>query len=141
MPSLLKHRRFCFESNVSCCNYLWICCLSNHHIHCHLILIYHNYCHHSSYLKQILYHRTQWNQTFYTYICDYTLDPIWLEQRFVYDVPELAINEPRRFNVRVIVKARSLVGIDPVLGKTFFCRFTVFFILECICILENRHTC
>jgi hypothetical protein len=86
------------------------------------ILIYHhNYFHYSSYLYlylKFLYHRTQWNQTFYTYICDYTLDPIWLEQRFVYDVPELAINEPRRFNVRVIIKARSLVGIDPILGKT-----------------------
>lgn len=87
--------------------------------------------------------RTQWNQTFYTYICDYTLDPIWLEQRFVYDVPELAINEPRRFNVRVIIKARSLVGVDPILGKTrsiilYYCivviliSFFVIFILEYI---------
>jgi len=51
-------------------------------------------------------------------VCDYTLDPIWLEQRFICDVPELAVIEPRRFNLRVVVKAKSLVGIDTILGKT-----------------------
>jgi len=33
-------------------------------------------------------------------------------------VPELAVIEPRRFNLRVVVKAKSLVGIDTILGKT-----------------------
>lgn len=36
----------------------------------------------------------------------------------MFDVPEKAVSEQRKYNVRVIVKSRSLVGLDTVLGQT-----------------------
>lgn len=36
----------------------------------------------------------------------------------MFDVPEKAAAEHRKYNVRVLVKARSLIGIDTVLGQT-----------------------
>lgn len=51
-------------------------------------------------------------------MCDSTLDPNWLEQRFVFDVPEKAVLEQRKYNVKVLVKARSIVGLDTTLGQT-----------------------
>ena len=53
----------------------------------------------------------------YTYICESTLDPIWQDQRFVFNVPEKAAVEQRKYNIRVMVQARSLVGLDSVLGQ------------------------
>jgi hypothetical protein len=62
--------------------------------------------------------RRRYNKAFCTYICDSTLDPTWLEQRFVFDIPDKAAAEHRKYNVRVMVKARSIVGLDTTLGQT-----------------------
>jgi hypothetical protein len=66
----------------------------------------------------VVFLRSKYNKAFCTYVCDSTLDPTWQEQRFVFDVPEKAAGEQRKYNVRVLVKARSLVGLDTVLGQT-----------------------
>jgi hypothetical protein len=50
-------------------------------------------------------------------VCDQTLEPSWLKQRFVFDVPSDAAEEYRGYNLRVLVKAKSLIGMDPVLAK------------------------
>ena len=62
-------------------------------------------------------HRSRYNRAYCTYACDSTLDPTWLEQRFIFNVPEKAALEHRKYNLRVTVKARSLVGLDSVLGQ------------------------
>lgn len=47
------------------------------------------------------------------------MDPAWLDQKFVFDVPgEAAGEEHRKYRIKVVVKAKSLVGPDTVLGKT-----------------------
>lgn len=56
-------------------------------------------------------------QKYYTYVSDQTLDPAWQDQKFVFNVPEKAAQDPRRFYLRIVVKARSMVGIDSTLGK------------------------
>jgi hypothetical protein len=53
----------------------------------------------------------------YTYVFDQSVNPTWVKQRFVFDVPHSASEEYRSFNVRVLVKAKSLVGMDSVLAK------------------------
>jgi hypothetical protein len=56
-------------------------------------------------------------QSFYTYVCDETLEPQWLHQKFVFDVKGDAEGSYRNYNLRVLVKAKSVTGIDSVLAK------------------------
>ncbi len=57
------------------------------------------------------------SQAYYTYVCDQTLQPSWLKQRFVFNVPADAAEEYRGYNLRILVKAKSLIGMDPTLAK------------------------
>jgi hypothetical protein len=43
---------------------------------------------------------------------------VWFEQRFVFEIPEKAVLEQRKYNLRVIVKAKSVIALDSVLGQT-----------------------
>ncbi|RYH23331.1 hypothetical protein EON65_18015, partial [archaeon] len=52
----------------------------------------------------------------YTYVCDQTLEPQWLQQRFAFDVPQAAQSEYRHYSLRILVKAKSLTGVDNVLS-------------------------
>ena len=55
-----------------------------------------------------------------TYICAKNMNPSWIGQRFVFDVPEAAVEEKREYKVRVTVRADSSTNIvqpfDRILG-------------------------
>lgn len=55
--------------------------------------------------------------TYYTYVCDQSLDPKWTNQKFVFDIDPRAATQYRSYNLRLLVKAKSVVGIDNVLAK------------------------
>lgn len=57
-------------------------------------------------------------QTSYTYICEQSLNPIWVDQRFIFEIPPRVANEARGFTLRVVVKSRSITGFDQFLGRT-----------------------
>ncbi len=45
------------------------------------------------------------------------MDPTWIGQRFVLNVPQKAAAESRGFSLRVIVKCKSSIALDASLGK------------------------
>lgn len=53
----------------------------------------------------------------YTFVCDQTLDPKWLQQKFVFDVDPSSETDYRNFNLRILVKAKSVTGIDNVIAR------------------------
>lgn len=53
----------------------------------------------------------------YTYVCDQTFEPKWLHQRFVFDIERNAIEDVRNYSIRILVKAKSLAGVDSILSK------------------------
>lgn len=64
-----------------------------------------------------LCHSYRYRQVFYTYVCDQTMDPAWIDQRFVLNVPEKAAVETRGSTLRVVIKSSSIVGLDSALGQ------------------------
>ncbi len=56
-------------------------------------------------------------QSFATYVCEQSFEPSWLQQRFVFDIPSEAVKDHRGLNLRIQVKAKSMVGLDAVLAK------------------------
>eukprot|EP00981_Chlorochromonas_danica_P005996 scaffold1244_cov162-Ochromonas_danica.AAC.32 len=56
-------------------------------------------------------------QSFVTYVCDQTTDPEWLHQKFVFTVDPESESRYRRYNLRILVKAKSVAGVDNVLAK------------------------
>lgn len=62
-------------------------------------------------------HSHRYRQAFVTYVCDQTMDPSWIDQRFVLNVPEKAAVESRGYSLRVLVKSSSVVGLDSALGQ------------------------
>lgn len=63
------------------------------------------------------FHSRKYRQACSTYVCEQTLDPVWIAQRFLLDVPERAASESRGFSLSVVVKSRSVIGIDASMGK------------------------
>lgn len=61
----------------------------------------------------ILFFRTK----HHTYTCNETLDPEWLDQIFLFDVPVLHTASLRGHYLRVRVKSQSLIGGDSFLGQ------------------------
>lgn len=51
-------------------------------------------------------------------MCEETLEPRWLDQRFVLNVPPHVVKDTRGVSVRVTVATKSVVHIPKVLGKT-----------------------
>lgn len=45
------------------------------------------------------------------------MNPSWVKQKFIFDVPLDAADNYRGYNVRILVKAKSLIGMDSVLAK------------------------
>lgn len=66
-------------------------------------------------LVTLLYRKAR-KMACYTYVCDQTLEPQWLQQRFAFDVPPAAQSEYRHYSLRILVKAKSLTGVDNVLS-------------------------
>lgn len=62
-------------------------------------------------------HRKAKSLAYYTYVCDQTLNPKWLKQRFVFDIDPKAEAEYRNYSLRVLVKAKSVTGVDNILAK------------------------
>lgn len=58
----------------------------------------------------------QESQTQYTYVCDETLDPIFLGQKFLFSVNEKAAIEPRHYRIRVVVKTKENLRVNRFLG-------------------------
>jgi hypothetical protein len=46
----------------------------------------------------------------YTYVCENTLEPKWIDQVFLLEVPSRAVDDSRDLMVRVSVKAQTLTG-------------------------------
>ena len=55
-------------------------------------------------------------QTQYTYVCDETLDPTFLGQKFLFSVNEKAALEPRQYRIRVVVKTKENLRVSRFLG-------------------------
>jgi C2 domain len=55
-------------------------------------------------------------QTQYTYVCDETLDPTFLGQKFLFSVNEKASLEPRQYRIRVVVKTKENLRVSRFLG-------------------------
>ena len=53
-----------------------------------------------------------------TYICKETLEPAWVGQRFLFEVPEKASEDTRNVAIRVSVSTKSIVQLPKTLGKT-----------------------
>jgi hypothetical protein len=52
-----------------------------------------------------------------TYFCEKSLNPRWTEQKYVFDVPEEAINFARGYAVVVKLRSCELLKKDPLLGR------------------------
>lgn len=57
------------------------------------------------------------NKHYSTYVCEKTLNPQWINQRFIFDLPEIATTETREFVLRVVVIAHDLIRRHRVIGK------------------------
>eukprot|EP01035_Chromulina_nebulosa_P017521 gene17521-23082_t len=57
-------------------------------------------------------------QSRYTYVCYQTLDPLWLGQRFIFDIPKIASEEARGFSLRVVIKSKTVIQLNRFLGQT-----------------------
>jgi C2 domain len=55
-------------------------------------------------------------QTQHTYVCDDTLDPSFLGQKFVFKINEEAATEPRQYRIRIVVKTRENLRVNRFLG-------------------------
>ena len=53
----------------------------------------------------------------FTYVCDQTLDPKWLNQKFLFDINPRAHEDIRKYSVKILVKSKSLAGVDQILAK------------------------
>ena len=62
------------------------------------------------------YRDNQEAQTQFTYVCDDTLDPTFLGQKFLFSVNERAANEPRQYRIRVVVKTKENLRVNRFLG-------------------------
>ena len=62
------------------------------------------------------YRENQEAQTQFTYVCDDTLDPTFLGQKFLFSVNERAANEPRQYRIRVVVKTKENLRVNRFLG-------------------------
>jgi hypothetical protein len=56
-------------------------------------------------------------KTFGTNICEKTLNPVWENECFVFDIPQDALKNPRDYLVRVVVKSRTPFGVSNDLGQ------------------------
>lgn len=56
-------------------------------------------------------------QKYYTYICDATSEPVWLQQKFLLDTPPEAVESTRGVSLRVTVLARSVLQVSKAMGK------------------------
>ena len=57
------------------------------------------------------------NQRFRTNVCRETLDPNWEDQRFIFNLPTEAINQPKKYFIRILLKAVNSIGMDYALGQ------------------------
>ena len=68
-------------------------------------------------LTKLTFFRFPYFQRRSTYICDQGNNPEWFEQRFIFDVPEEAVESMRKYKLRVHVMSKSTVGIGMSVGK------------------------
>ena len=61
---------------------------------------------------------SQYTKKWHTYMCEETLEPAWVGQRFLIDVPPRAAEDTRGIAVRVTVATKSVVNISKTFGKT-----------------------
>ncbi len=53
----------------------------------------------------------------FTYMCEQTLEPAWVGQRFLLELPSRAAQDTRGVTLRVSVATRSVVKMSKLLGK------------------------
>eukprot|EP01038_Epipyxis_sp_PR26KG_P006870 gene6870-9407_t len=58
-----------------------------------------------------------YRQSQFTYICEDTLDPIWIDQHFLFLTPDFGNEILRHLKLKVVVMANSMFGFDQFLGE------------------------
>ena len=72
----------------------------------------------------VIYHRR--GKPYFTSVCENTLDPKWIDQKFIFTIPSKALENNQRFySIRIVVKSKAFLGLDNSLGQadiSFTCK-------------------
>jgi hypothetical protein len=64
------------------------------------------------------FQRRKYYQPKFTYVVDQTLDPTWIDQKFLFSIPEAAASQIRGFKIKVVLYSQGSVRIRRFVGQS-----------------------